>query len=140
MWIDLKNAIVPDIIVTPKCGGWIPARLLKDYSGCPEMGSISILNQWCDEPLIAMIESVEDKRVLIVDDIVDSGKTMKVTAIQIAQLKPLSITVAAIYYKTHSIIRPNVFGRVIPDATWVVFPWEVKTQRRCQLEDIACNR
>ena len=57
--------------------------------------------------------------ILIVDDICDSGKTVK----EIRENYP-KVRVACLYYKENEIAKPDIYGELMGDE-WLVFPWEV---------------
>jgi hypoxanthine phosphoribosyltransferase len=57
----------------------------------------------------------------VVDDICDTGKTLKLLQEKI--LHPNMISVSIIYRK-NDIFKPNYCGFEILDKKWVVFPWE----------------
>ncbi len=54
---------------------------------------------------------------LVVDDIADTGKTLK-------EYKELGFDTATIYYKPRSIIKPTYFVKEIKDTDWIVYPYE----------------
>ena len=73
----------PDIIVGIARGGWIPARLLADFYSNRRTANIKIefynnTSRTSDNPIITqkISENVEEKLVLIVDDVADSGKSL----------------------------------------------------------------
>jgi len=57
--------------------------------------------------------------ILLVDDIVDTGKVMREIIVQCAGL-PLKT--AALYCKPHTTYKPDYYVRETVD--WIVFPWE----------------
>lgn len=59
--------------------------------------------------------------VYVVDDIVDSGLTMKTILDCLEQYNPKCIT---IFYKPKSVIKPNFFCREVENHVWVEFWWE----------------
>lgn len=56
---------------------------------------------------------------LVVDDIVDSGKT-------IDKFKKAGFTTASLFTKETTKVKPHFSTRTIPSNTWVQFPWETK--------------
>lgn len=86
-------------------GGLVPAVMLSHRLGVP------------------LIHELDDKQVLgktlIVDDIYDTGRTMK------EHIKnKLSTRVGCCLYKKAS--SPQVFGlQITPSQTWYQFPWEI---------------
>ena len=65
------------------------------------------------------------KSVLIIDDLVDSGKTVDfiVKLFKKEMPKDTMIKVAALYYKKKSIVKPDYYIEATTD--WIVFPSEV---------------
>jgi hypoxanthine phosphoribosyltransferase len=57
----------------------------------------------------------DNKEVLIVDDLTDTGKTLK---------EYYQYECAVLYKKPRSTIKPKFFVEEIADETWVVFPYE----------------
>lgn len=74
----------------------------------------------------------ENSNILFVDDIVDTGKTLKEfynNCEQFLEKHPtLQYKSAALYYKPRTIIKPEIYMQEVPDDTWVVFPWEDVSQ------------
>lgn len=60
--------------------------------------------------------------VLLVDDLADSGKTSDFLMKQLQKITSPEISIATLYYKRTSIIRPHFF--VEETDKWIVFPWE----------------
>jgi hypoxanthine phosphoribosyltransferase len=61
--------------------------------------------------------------ILLVDDIVDSGKTMKYIKSQLEVWGKKVFTVC-LFYKKHSIIKPDAYFHRVKNNIWVKFPWE----------------
>ena len=67
----------------------------------------------------AQISKTADlSHILIVDDICDSGETIK----KLKENFPKCQT-ATLYYKETAIDKPNIYGETVGEE-WVVFPWE----------------
>lgn len=62
--------------------------------------------------------------ILIVDDIADSGQTLKFLREKTSKYPKIKCTTVTVYYKERSIIRPDIYLEVTDK--WVVFPWEAK--------------
>jgi hypoxanthine phosphoribosyltransferase len=67
---------------------------------------------------------VANRKVLIVDDIIDTGESMKVVREHIMEKMASEARIATVFYKPWSIIMPDYFEK--ETTYWVVFPWEVK--------------
>ena len=67
----------------------------------------------------AQISKMADlSHILIIDDICDSGKTVK----EIRENYP-KVKVACLYYKETASETPDIYGKIVGDE-WLVFPWE----------------
>ena len=122
-------AFKPEIILAPKSGAWIPAKILQDKLGECDVVSCSILNTW-GNPLIAIIEGIKGSRVLVLDDIIDTGKTIRLILSQLVEYGPAEMLTATLYWKKRSNYHPTWNGKEVPGKEWVVFPWEYEAERR----------
>jgi len=67
------------------------------------------------------------KKIVIVDDIVDSGKTLlKVIDIINDKFPNLDINIASIYYKDGAVLKPDFYIRNAD--CWIDFFWEIDTR------------
>jgi len=125
----VENDEYPDIIVGIARGGWIPARLLADFYGNKFTANIKIefykdTSKVKREPTITqeLTVNIEDKVILIVDDVADSGKSLEAAIEHIKKKKPKDVKTATLHYKKRSIIKPDYYIRETDQ--WVVYPWE----------------
>jgi len=119
-----------DLLVGVLRGGMIVAHLLSDILGIDEIYPVGC-SSYTDiykhsqvrvyHPLI--IDSLEDKSLLVVDDVADSGETLK-TIVQkvIAPKHPREYRTATLHIKPWSTFKPDYYVDVV-DA-WIVYPWE----------------
>ncbi len=121
----------PDILVGVARGGWIPARLLSDFLENPNMANVKVefyldINKTAHDPVITQPVSVPvaGKRVLIVDDVADSGKSLKLVKESLQAQGAAEVRVACAYYKPWSILKPDYYAK--ETRGWVIFPHEVK--------------
>ena len=131
---------MPDLIVAIARGGMLPAGAISYALGVKANGAINVefytgVGKTMLEPEILEpymdISSLEGKRVLIVDDVADSGKTLKLIMDLIAKeglsmgsdTTKVDARSATIYLKPTSIIKPDyVFKQT---DKWINFPWSV---------------
>lgn len=125
----------PDIIVGITRGGLIPARILTDLLETQQITTMQIefysdLNQTKLEPTIKQTLNLplEGKKTLLVDDIVDSGKSLQVALNHIKRQNPREIKTATLYCKSINAMKPDFWEK--GTAHWVVFPWEYKETLR----------
>ena len=129
---EIKNRGVDfDIIIALARGGWVPGRLLSDYLDNDELYTVRVkfyvgVGKRRKEPLILHPTqfTIRGKKVLLVDDIADTGESLLVALRHIRDRGADGIFVATLVKKPHSKFVPDLF--VIETPAWVVFPWEVK--------------
>jgi hypothetical protein len=120
----------PDLIVGIARGGWIVARILSDLLNIKEIGNIRVefyedLLLTRDLPCITQEISVEvrGKKVLLCDDVADTGKSLKVAADYLRSKGVSEMKISTLHLKPKSIVCPNYYVSVT-DA-WIIYPWEV---------------
>ena len=75
--------------------------------------------------LIVLRYIFESKFNSSVDDIADSGHTLKEVADSYLE-RGCIVTTAVLYSKEGSVIEPDIVWQSIPiDAPWIIFPWEL---------------
>lgn len=126
-----KNGFKPDIVVGVSRGGWPPARVLSDLLDNPNLANaraefyLGIAETKGDPTLTQPVSmKVEGKKVLIVDEIADTGKSLKLIKKHIIEEGAIEVKIATIYYKPWSVIKPDYYEK--ETSRWVVFPWEIK--------------
>ncbi|MEM2166204.1 MAG: phosphoribosyltransferase [Candidatus Bathyarchaeia archaeon] len=138
-----RDRFQPDIIVGVSRGGWPPARVMSDLLGDVELANIRVefyrgVAETESEPIITQPLSmhVAGKNILIMDDVADTGRSLKLVKEHVMEKNAKSIKIATIYYKPWSIIVPDYYVRVT--RRWIVFPWERKETVRNLLDK--CRR
>ncbi len=121
----------PDIIVGVARGGWIVARLLSDFLDNPNVVNVKVefyrgVAETMEEPKISqpLSASVKGCKVLIADDVADTGKSLEVVKRHVEEKGASEVKIATVYYKPWSIIKPDFY--VDETTCWVIFPHEVK--------------
>jgi uncharacterized protein len=127
----LASGFQPDIIVGVSRGGWLPARVLSDLLENPNLASVKTesylqIGRAQGVPELTQCLNVEatDKRVLVVDDIADTGESLSLVRDHVQERKAIEIQTATLYHKRRSAFKPDYFGKETD--CWVVFPWEHK--------------
>jgi hypoxanthine phosphoribosyltransferase len=126
-----KNGFKPDIIVGVSRGGWPPARVLSDLLGNPNLANVKAefylgVAETKGEPTLTQRVSaaVAGKKVLIVDEVADTGKSLKLVKDHIIKEGATEVKIATVYYKPWTIIMPDYYEK--DTDKWIVFPWEAK--------------
>jgi len=134
-----KAGFKPDIIVGVARGGWPPARILSDLLENPEIANVKAefylsVAETKGEPVITQPVSVpvEGKKVLVVDDVADTGKSLTFVRDHLKEKGATDVKIATIYCKPWSMLTPDWFEK--KTHRWIIFPWERKETVRRILE------
>ncbi|WXG40796.1 MAG: phosphoribosyltransferase [Candidatus Freyarchaeum deiterrae] len=120
----------PDLIVGIARGGWVVARILSDLLDIRKIGSIRV--EFYEDvlltrvrPLITQEISVEvgGKKVLLCDDVADTGKSLEVAADYLKKKGVSDMKISTIHLKPKSLVCPNYY--VSETDAWIIYPWEV---------------
>jgi len=121
----------PDLIIGVCRGGWPPARVMSDLLGNPKLANISVefyvdVAETKNKPVLtqSVTAPVKGKKVLILDDVADTGKTLKLVKKHLLDRGAEEVKIATIYYKPWSIVVPDYYEK--ETKRWIVFPWERK--------------
>ena len=101
-----KDGFKPDMIVGVSRGGWPPARVLSDLLSNPNLANVRVefylgVGETKSEPALTQPISVAvaGKRVLIVDEVADTGKTLKLVKEHIIEQGAVEARTATVYCK-----------------------------------------
>lgn len=126
-----KNNFKPDIIVGVSRGGWPPARVLSDLMSNPNLANVRAefylgVAETKEEPVLTQPVSmkVAGKKVLVVDEVADTGKSLKLVKEHIIEQGATEVKIATVYFKPWSIVKPDYYEK--ETSCWIVFPWEIK--------------
>ncbi|MCE4607069.1 MAG: hypothetical protein F7B59_07065 [Desulfurococcales archaeon] len=124
-----------DVIIGIMRGGIIPARLIADYLGVRNLGTIEVMfyqrpGETRHKPVIRqpLTLDISDKNILIVDDVSDTGKSLQVAVSAITLYGPSQIKTATLYLKPWTTFIPDYYGASV--TKWIVFPWEKNEVKR----------
>jgi hypoxanthine phosphoribosyltransferase len=130
-----RSGFKPDIIVGIARGGWVPARVQSDLLEIPDFAVVRVefylgVAETRNEPVMTqgVSEVVAGKKVLVVDDVADTGKSLQLVKEHIRQQGAVELRIATVYRKPFSIITPDYYEK--ETRRWVVFPWEIKETLR----------
>ncbi len=127
-----RAGAVPDTIVGLSRGGWVPGRLLCDHLGVHRLLSlraqhwgVTAMPNGKAELTDGLSGNVAGERVLVVDDITDTGDSLSLAMEHVRSLRPSRLESAALLHITHSKFVPTYVAEEIDrtEWVWVVFPW-----------------
>lgn len=134
MMIELARQIKssgysPQVIVGVSRGGWPPARVMSDLLENPNLANMKVefyknIGVTAQRPKITqpVTSEVIGKRVLVVDDVADSGQSLRIAHRHLRQKGAQEIRFCTIYLKPKSIFKPNHYAKTT--SKWIIFPWE----------------
>lgn len=120
----------PDIIVAIGRGGWVPGRILADFLDLMDLTSFKIEHyHGSHKQARAMVKyplsaNVSGRRVLLVDDVSDSGDTFEVALEHLlTRSAPAAVRTAVLHHKIQSHFTPDFYVRKIVKWRWLIYPW-----------------
>jgi hypoxanthine phosphoribosyltransferase len=121
----------PDVVVGVCRGGWFSARVLSDLLENPCLANVRVesylgVGVSVGQPVLTQAVSldVRGKRVLIVDEIADSGRSLSLVMDHLRKRGACEVQSAVLYCKPSCVVKPDYFEKMT--CCWVVFPWDVK--------------
>lgn len=102
--------LLSDFLRIPIC-----SITIQSYTDIKKQGEVKITE--------GLSSRIAGKRVLLVDDIADSGATLKRATSYLRRFRPESIAIATLFYKPHSTVRPDYFAKQTD--LWILQPFEV---------------
>ncbi len=130
----------PDLIIGVSRGGWAPTRVMSDLLENANTASIRIEfylapGVTARKPVIsqAVMVPVKGVNVLVVDDVSDTGESLKVAVEHLDAGGAKAIKTATLFYKPQSIFKPDFF--IVQTEQWIIFPWERLENTRRLLDE-----
>ncbi|MHA1993608.1 MAG: phosphoribosyltransferase [Candidatus Hodarchaeales archaeon] len=134
LYMKIKDSsFKPDIMAGVSRGGLVPARILSDLYlsdkkkvtlAIMQIGFYSGVDKTNKEPIIYqdLPGHIYGKRILLVDDVADSGVSLEFALRYLQMKKPLEVCVGTLYYKPWSLLKPDYY--VEETSAWIIFPHE----------------
>ncbi len=132
-----ESGFTPDIIVAVSRGGFDPARILSDELNIRSLASLQVIyyagvNERNDEPQVKypLNADISGLNVLVVDDVADSGRSLRVVKEYVEGLDPREVRIATLHHKPWSNFKPDFYAESVDK--WIIYPWEPRES----IEDI----
>jgi len=120
----------PELIVAIGRGGYIPARLLCDFLHLMGLAGVKVehYTQGARREAHARVRyplgiEIQGMRVLVVDDVNDSGDTFDAVLAYLRSLQPRELRTAVMDDKAVSRFRVDYRARRIVKWRWLIYPW-----------------
>lgn len=120
---EAARDFAPSAILAITRGGLIPATLIAHRLGVRRIETIQAASYSSDHDQDAVRlgpapRFADSERVLIVDDLIDTGVTINA----VGSLYPTAKT--AVLLNKHPTANADFTGKRAPSGDWIVFPWE----------------
>ena len=129
------SGYIPDLMIAISRGGFDPARIISDQLDIRKLASLQIiyykgLNERMDEPevLFPLNAQIEGLKVLVVDDVSDSGNSLIVVKKYIESKGAAEVKLATLHHKPWSKFKPDYFAEEVDE--WIIYPWEPRESVR----------
>ncbi len=127
-----RDGYKPDLVVAVSRGGFVPARLLCDFLDVTDL--LSVQSQHWVEAARAAERAIlrhpykidaGGMRVLVVDDIVDTGETLRLARDFVErEWGPREVRTAALQWiSTVAKFKPDYYYLEVREWTWFQYPW-----------------
>jgi hypoxanthine phosphoribosyltransferase len=121
-----------EVVVAIARGGFPPARFLCDFLGIPDMACIQVQHYapGAQQEARARIRfplggDVRGLRVLVVDDVNDSGDTFRAALDHLADSGAAAIRTACLHEKTTTVTPADFRAVEVREWHWIIYPWAV---------------
>jgi hypoxanthine phosphoribosyltransferase len=128
----LADGFVPEVVVAIARGGLLPAGAIAYGLGIKNCGAINVefytgIGTVLDAPEVLPPELdmtyLDGRRVLLVDDVADSGRTLDL-AVRLLTERGADVRSAVIYTKPTTIVQPDYSWKAT--SLWIDFPWSFR--------------
>lgn len=128
----VASAFEPEVVVAIARGGLLPAGAIAYGLGAKNCGAINMefytgIGTVLDAPQVLPPELdmnyLDGRRVLLVDDVADSGRTLRM-AVDMLRDKGADVRSVTIYEKPSTIIHPDYVWKATD--LWIDFPWSAR--------------
>ncbi|NOQ47994.1 MAG: phosphoribosyltransferase [Methanococcoides sp.] len=124
------SGYLPDIIIAIGRGGYVPARVVCDFLLFDDLTTIKIEHykgaadiQETAKLKFPLSVDIHGKKILVVDDVTDTGKTLSLAVEYLKSLKPAEIKTAVLQHKICSDFVPDYYAKKIVKWRWIIYPW-----------------
>lgn len=127
----IKSGFAPDVIVAIARGGYVPARVLCDFLNVSNLTDLRITHYAAGAKketarlIVPLRINPKGKKVLVVDDVTDTGDTLQIVIDHIKEARPDDVKTAVLTHKKTSPVVPDFYAQKIIKWRWVIYPWAV---------------
>lgn len=128
----VDSGFAPEIVIAVARGGLIPAGHLAYALGLKLADAINVefytdVHETLPDPVLLApmldTDSIRGKRLLVVDDVADSGRTLALV-LELLRGMGAEARSAVLYLKSASVVAPDFVWKRTDE--WIVFPWSAE--------------
>ncbi len=145
----IESGYEPEIVIGLARGGLVPARLISDYLNIKDLYAVKT-EHWGvtatpdgKAKLAQGLQvSIKGRKVLVVDDITDTGQSLKLALEHVINHAPKEAKTATLLHITHSKYIPDYYSEEVPEDnwTWFIFPWNIYEDLRNLIQKVMDKR
>jgi hypothetical protein len=141
------SGYMPDLIIAIGRGGYVPGRLVADFLLFNNLTSMKIEHYTRAADILEEVRiifpipvDIKGKRVLIIDDITDTGETLNLAVDYAQSFLPADIRTGVLQHKICSAFVPDFYAQKIIKWRWIIYPWARYEDLAGFAEKIILNR
>ena len=120
----------PDPVIAVGRGGYVPARIVCDFMLHSRLTSIK-MEHWgiaarkqnTAEVRFPLGVNVVGMKILIIDDITDTGETLRVATKYVNEKGAAYIRTGVLQHKITSSYEPDYYADLVKEWRWIIYPW-----------------
>lgn len=127
-----RDGFAPEAVIAVARGGFVPARLLCDFLGLRALGSMTIRHyeagaqrRECVEVVARPTLDVRGRRTLLVDDVNDSGNTLRAAHQLLVAAGAREVRSAVLHEKAGSCAAADFTAEFVGTWRWILYQWAV---------------
>lgn len=126
----MKSSESFDIVIAVARGGMFPARLMCDFLNIGRLASMQIKHYESGAEILKNTEIIDPvtidisgRKVLIVDDVNDTGETLIEAVNHVQSLKPALLKTAVLHEKKNTVFEADFSIERLDEWKWLVYEW-----------------
>ncbi|KTD57124.1 xanthine-guanine phosphoribosyltransferase [Legionella sainthelensi] len=128
----MRSPYIFDTVIAIARGGFPIARFICDFLNIHHLGSVQIRHYTAGATeleqmhIIAPVNTqVEGKKILLLDDVNDTGKTLITAHDYIQTMHPTLLKTAVIHEKPNTLFQVDFVAEKITEWKWLIYQWAV---------------